>query len=152
MKILAFIVFVYAAGKCLINTGNRDLTDPKCFIKSYIAGQEYIFSNAIDKSTNETYTSIEKFAKDLGPSWMGHKLHCSDEKESHTIINYFNNTLEIEPVKPKVDHLEKRGILTVKNNNTMVPILENTKNDPTCLPLVSKHPGANPYHPLLSID
>lgn len=108
-------------------------------------GREYTFSNIIDKSTGKTYDSIQKLALDLGPSWQGHKLYCSDQLESENdeIINSFGDTLF---VKRKSDSLASSNI----HKRDTLGIIESTKNNPKCLPLVSSHPGLNPYHPLLT--
>jgi hypothetical protein len=129
----------------------RSLNDPKCFVKSYMDGREYSFSNIIDQSTGKTYDSIEKLAIDFGPAWQGHKLQCTDEPEGTTIINSFKENLIIQTKADNPESLVKRGVdNSILKSRQPKSIIESTKKSPTCLPLVSENPGLNPYHPLLT--
>jgi hypothetical protein len=112
-------------------------------------GVEYTFSNIIDKSTGKSYESIEKLAKDLGPSWQGHKLQCNDENEKDEIINSFKEKLVFRELqKPKTSVLLDDDPQLVKRGK--LSIIDSTTQNPSCLPLVSRNPGLNPYHPLLT--
>ncbi len=87
-----------------------------CGVYSYIDDKEYKFYNPINLNANKSYDDILSFAKEMGPSWVGHRAFCDSESSDsdnsnnknsdnkfarYTIINHLNQTKTIKIIPNK---------------------------------------------------